>query len=306
MSSSFDRFVIDVPRDEVSSLMKALRFDIRGFGYFLQQDDGQVPAFSIRDYEWVLYTQGNVHLCCEGVTCDTEPGDLVLLEPGKTYSASCFGSDPVHYYYVHFRIEPDYLMETYISAIFGHTPERIVHAGTIPDFAPQFSLLLKDRMHGEPGTLALIHELMMRMSVYMMRRLRSLQESSGAPEVNPRGEDLRMCAQAIAIMRANLGSGLRIQSICEQMGVSMSYLYKLFARVFHQSPSQYLMDERLQCVCHLLTDEGCTVAEAADRLGFASASHLSMQFKKNYGVTPRQWMKNLEPQQASGEEPRKG
>ena len=56
MNRSFDRFIIDVPRDDISALIGAMRFEINGFGYFLQQDDGRVSAFSVKDYEWVLYT----------------------------------------------------------------------------------------------------------------------------------------------------------------------------------------------------------------------------------------------------------
>ena len=91
MNRSFDRFIIDVPRDEISALIGALRFEINGFGYFLQQDDGRVPAFSVKDYEWVLYTQGRVRLTCGELCYEIEPGDLVLLEPGRTYSADCEG-----------------------------------------------------------------------------------------------------------------------------------------------------------------------------------------------------------------------
>lgn len=294
MNRSFDRFIIDVPRDEISALIGALRFEINGFGYFLQQDDGRVPAFSVKDYEWVLYTQGHVRLTCGELCYEIEPGDMVLLEPGRTYSADCEGEEPVHYYYIHFTIQPDYLLEPYLAGIFGTSPQRLLRAGTLPDFAPQFNLLLKDRLHGEAGTLALIHEQLVSMSVYMMRRLWNLQASRSAPEavVIPRGEDMRLCSQAIAIMRANLGGSLRVEEICAQMGVSTSSLYKLFMRVFHQSPSQYMMEERLKCACHLLLDEGCTVAQAAEQLGFSSASHLSMQFKRVYGQTPSQWLRS--------------
>lgn len=293
MDNHFDRFIINAPKDEISSLIKALSFEISGFGYYLQQDAGEVPAFSVRDMEWVLYTQGQVSLHCGDIRYEIEPGDMVLLEPGKTYGAQCRGDEPVHYYYIHFGIQPDYLADTYVSSIFGQSQERLLRAGTLPDFAPQFAMLLKDRLHGEMGTMALIDELLVRMSVYMMRRLWSLQASQSNSDsfFIPKGEDMRLCAQAVAIMRANMSGGLRVEKICAQMGVSESFLYKLFARVFHQSPSQYMMEERMKCACHLLLDEGCTVAETAGRLGFSSASHLSMQFKKVYGLTPSRWLK---------------
>lgn len=300
MNESFDRFIIDVPRDEISSLMEAIRFDINGFGYFLQQDDGRVPSFSVRDYEWILYTQGHVKLTCGSLCYDVEPGDMLLLEPNRTYSADCDGPEPVHYYYIHFMVRPDYLLDSYMAGIFGNSPQRLLRAGTIPDFAPHFNLLLKDRLHGEAGTQVLIHELLASMSVFMMRRLWNLQASRNPSDTLtiPRGEDIRLCSQAVSIMRTHLGDGLRVEDICVQMGVSTSFLYKLFVRVFHQSPSQYMMEERLKYVCHLLLDEGCTVAQAAEKLGFSSASHMSMQFKRIYGQTPSQWLKNRREKKA--------
>lgn len=293
MDRDFKRFVIRVPEDEISQMMDNMRFDIHGFGYFLQQEDDLVSSFQIDDLEWIYYTQGEAVLSWDQHRCRVHPGDLILLEPGKTYSASCTGKEPLHYYYIHFSAEPDYLQETYMSSIFGHSSNRLIRSGSLPDFQPSFSALLKDRLRGEPGTKVLIHSLLVHMSVVLMRRLWSLQSEQEDiyPLAMPHTEDMRLCAQAVTIMRSNLQQNIRIDEICAQMGVSTSFLYKLFMRIFHQSPSRYMLEEKMKFVCHKIREEGVPIAAAAEQLGFSSASYLSQQFKKVYGITPSKWLK---------------
>lgn len=294
MKSDFHHFVIGVPEDDISRFIRSLRFDIHGFGYYLQQDAGCVPAFHVNDLEWLYCTQGSSLIRCDEQYDELAPGDLVLLEPGRTYSAQCTGEEPLFYYYIHFNVRPDYLEETYVRRIFGGFPERRIRAGTLPDYRVPFSLLLQDRLRGEAGIFSLTDALLIQLSVHLLRRawhLQSAQEDASFLAV-PRTESLRICAQAVELIGAQMDGSLRLEDLCAQLGVSESYLYKLFMRVFHQSPSQYIMGERLKRACHLLSEQGATVAAAAEQLGFSSPGHLSRQFKKAYGVTPSQWLQS--------------
>ena len=287
MGENFQHFVIAAPQDEISRFMAGITFQINGFGYYLQQDAGIVPRFFTPDLEWIYCTKGESVIATEGQEYALKPGMLALLEPEKAYSARCTGKEPLHYYYIHFDLQPAYLKDAYIQRIFGDAAQRCIHADAIPNYSNAFASLLQDRVRGEMGMTALLYAQLITLSVQLMRiawRTRCELEESTEPAVMD--EDARMAAKAVKIMREE--RLWQIGEICKRLNVSSSYLYKLFMRAFHQSPSEFMMQERLRRARYLMTEKGYTVASAAEELGFSSASHLSRQCKQVYGLSPSQ------------------
>lgn len=287
MAENFQHFVIAAPQDEISRFMAGITFQINGFGYYLQQDAGIVPRFFTPDLEWIYCTKGESVIASEGQEYAFKPGMLALLEPERAYSARCTGKEPMHYYYIHFDLQPAYLKDAYVKRIFGESSQRWFHADAIPNYSHVFAALLQDRVRGEMGTTALLYAQLMALSVQLMRiawHMRSdLEESAEAEAMD---EDARMAAKAVKIMREE--RLWQIGEICKRLNVSSSYLYKLFMRAYHQSPSEFMMQERLRRARYLMTEKGYTVASAAEALGFSSASHLSRQCKRVYGLSPSQ------------------
>lgn len=287
MAEDFQRFVIAAPQDEISMFISSLRFQINGFGYYLQQDAGIVPRFCTPDLEWIYCTKGESVLAVDDTEYALKPGMLALLEPGRAYSARCTGKDAMHYYYIHFDLQPAYLKEAYIQRIFGDSARRCFYADTIPNYSSALESLLQDRVRGEMGMAALLYAQLMTISVQLMRiTWRTRLEMEEQSTLSSCDQDARMAAQAVKVMREE--RLWQIGEICKRLNVSSSYLYKLFMRAFHQSPSEFIMQERLRRARYLMSEKGYTVASAAEELGFSSASHLSRQCKRVYGLSPTQ------------------
>lgn len=69
-------------------------------------------------------------------------------------------------------------------------------------------------------------------------------------------------------------------------GVSRSSLAALFRRIVGVSPMAYLARWRLLLAARVLRDEGLSVREAADRVGYEADAAFSRAFKRQFGVAP--------------------
>lgn len=86
--------------------------------------------------------------------------------------------------------------------------------------------------------------------------------------------------------------------VAEQLKMSVSAFSRLFRRMTGNTFSETLILVRLGKVCRLLADQDVTIAEACYQSGFRNLSIFNRHFKRRYGLTPRQWRKQCEPQAA--------
>lgn len=93
-----------------------------------------------------------------------------------------------------------------------------------------------------------------------------------------------------------MGRGVRenytLQDLAMQCNISVSYMKDLFARYAGVSPKAYYSKLRCEEAVRLL-EQGLTVQEVAEEMGFSSASYFSEFFKKQKGIPPARFMRSL-------------
>jgi AraC-like DNA-binding protein len=77
-----------------------------------------------------------------------------------------------------------------------------------------------------------------------------------------------------------------LETVSEAMGMPYETFRKRFAGHVGVSPGRYRARHVMRRACGLLGEQGLTVQETADQLGFADAFHFSRQFKRAIGVSP--------------------
>ena len=72
------------------------------------------------------------------------------------------------------------------------------------------------------------------------------------------------------------------------IGKSKSQLSYLFYKYTQCRPIDFLIDYRINVAAKLLREQGCTVTQAADAVGYGDPLHFSRLFKKRTGYAPSQ------------------
>ncbi|WP_281615952.1 AraC family transcriptional regulator [Flammeovirga sp. SubArs3] len=99
--------------------------------------------------------------------------------------------------------------------------------------------------------------------------------------------------KAQEIIRNSLHEQLNIASITKQIGMSESRLRFLFKKVFDSTIHNYHIQLRLDEAKRMLKEKEKTNTAIAMDLGFSSASHFSMVFKKHFNITPKEYRNQL-------------
>ena len=285
MEKGLFRFLQRVTSDDAGDFLSRISFAPSSYGLFRQEDGkaSMVDDFSTPDFDLVYMAAGTSRITSEEGVYTVQRGGFFLIEPFKLYSAQCLPGANVSYYYAHFDIEPGFLRGAYLRAVTGGGIP-LFEPGELPDFFESFSAM--DGERGKLGFTAVLQSYLKIVSAYMMRARQSLlerQRSVGKPASD---SDLSLLAQALEYVDEHATEPINLEKLSVAMGVSYSSLYKLFMRILHEPPSKYIMRRKLAAADRLLRQSGCTVTEAAGRLGFSSASHLSSQFKKYLGHSP--------------------
>ena len=97
----------------------------------------------------------------------------------------------------------------------------------------------------------------------------------------------------VVYMEENLHRTIRIQELAGLVYLSPRQYDRVFKEVYGVSPSHYLAQLRLNRACQLMADASFPLGEIWERCGFTDNPFFYRQFKKEFGITPKQYRARL-------------
>ncbi|MDQ8208683.1 AraC family transcriptional regulator [Coraliomargarita sp. SDUM461003] len=95
-------------------------------------------------------------------------------------------------------------------------------------------------------------------------------------------------ARCIEYLSTRLNQAVSIQEMAAQVGMSRAVFHRKFKQATSLSPIQFIKSMRLNTAAMKIAT-GMNVTEAAMEVGYVSSSQFSREFKRMYGLSPRQW-----------------
>lgn len=99
------------------------------------------------------------------------------------------------------------------------------------------------------------------------------------------GQDHRM-VRAVKLLSDHFAQPLRVETVADQVGMSVSSFHAHFKAATNMSPVQFQKQLRLQEAQRLMLSEGVDAGQAAYRVGYEDQSHFSRDYKRQYGEPP--------------------
>lgn len=87
-------------------------------------------------------------------------------------------------------------------------------------------------------------------------------------------------------MEQHIGRPLPLEELAHKLDLSARQLERLFKAETGKSPQTFAKQVRLRTAAWLLTSSDRGVADIAFSCGFADASHLGREFRKQFGMPP--------------------
>jgi two-component system, response regulator YesN len=86
---------------------------------------------------------------------------------------------------------------------------------------------------------------------------------------------------------------LSLESIADRIGISASYVGKLFKQFTSNTISDYITQTRLEASKKLLASSDYSIDRITEKIGLTYSNYFYKIFKKTYGITPSEYKKGL-------------
>lgn len=133
-----------------------------------------------------------------------------------------------------------------------------------------------DDVHTEEEVRRLHDEMVMDYAKKMRKLFRSGADS----------KHINSCKEYIY---SHIKDRITIEDIADALGVSASYLSRLFKKEVGISVSAYIRRQKIDIAKNLLRFSDYSTIEIANRLSFSSQSHFIQQFREVEGMTPKKF-----------------
>lgn len=97
----------------------------------------------------------------------------------------------------------------------------------------------------------------------------------------------------ITYINQNISEDISIKALADECYLSTSHFRAVFREITGFSPKNYICRQRLKKVALLLKTTTSTINQIANDLHYSSPYQLSREFKKTYGISPKDYRKNF-------------
>lgn len=105
--------------------------------------------------------------------------------------------------------------------------------------------------------------------------------------------DQRLLKKAIEVIEHNLSDPLfSVEKMSEEMGMSRTNMHRKLKAITGFPPSELIRNIRLRKAALLLRNETDSISQISFAVGFEEHSYFSKAFKKQYGVTPSDYLQS--------------
>ena len=93
--------------------------------------------------------------------------------------------------------------------------------------------------------------------------------------------------RALEYIHENLSEHLTLEKLVQHTGISGATLHRQFRKHLQTSPISYYLDQKMEKAMNLLRHHIYSVKEIAAEMKYSSPQYFATEFKKKYGVPPR-------------------
>lgn len=252
-----------------------------------------IPSHShgYQSYEihYILHGQGKVVI--DGILYSVEPGTLYVAGPHITHAQIPKTSDPMVDFCIYLQLEDTFGIPSYsLGTLFSSRSFWI--GGNIQQLEPLLTQLLKELEQRRLGYTILVESLLQQIIVCI---LRNYDTPSAAPS-HPFSEAPLSDARAFIIEEAFLYeyATLTLEQLARKLGLCERQTQRMLLHYYGKTFREKRNEARMSAAAVLLGYTRQSISSIAEELGYTTAEHFTGAFKKEFGVSPKEYRKNRE------------
>lgn len=235
------------------------------------------------DYQIIYIASGKGQFFFGGEEQIIPAGNMIIFRPKEEQRYYYYGEDHTEVYWVHFTgSNVKNILRSYGIA----DDIRVIHTGTSLEFKNIFLKMIQElKMEKDNYEEAALLQLK-----YLFILLNRLLNAK------PRNKNAGLMEEmnvAVKYFHQNYNKPLSIEEYAVTHNMSVSWFIRNFKEYSGSTPAQYLLSLRISNAQTLLESTDYSVSEISEIVGYENALYFSRIFKKQNGVSPQQYRKNL-------------
>ena len=236
-------------------------------------------------WELSIITSGKGTIYTNGVGTEVREGDIYIslnLERHKIISDNDF---PLKYDFFAFTITNDEFKKELLSIenVLRNPNNRIIRNDTIKML---FQSALAETSLDRYGAEKYIDMLFSQIIIQLIRTLK--KQNVGYSSLPSKNEEL--CYQIMHYINTHLSSISSLETLSEIFNYDYKYLSNIFTKTTKQTLSNYVRVKRLERACTLLKEGKYSLTQISEKLHYSSLYSFSKAFKKQYGISPKNYI----------------
>lgn len=258
---------------EIPEIVSCGVFDSRlRFGNMEETKNRKV---SIYEFELPIDKTGTSHI--NDVAYPLDAGLVLCAKPGQIRHSLL----PIRAYFIHLLVR-----DSYTKSILNKLPD-VFRPTQRKKYEEIFTTIIYAKQTPSTQNTLLCHAKLFELLSLLVQETEHLQKNaklSGASE--------RVIEAAIDYINAHYLEDIELGDIAAHVHLTKIYFHNLFKSATGVTTHQYILSKRMERAKKQLVS--CeNIAEVASRCGFGSQSYFNYVFKKETGLTPKQYKKNL-------------
>lgn len=236
------------------------------------------------DYQILYIASGKGHFYFNGTEEIVSAGNMVIYRPKEEQRYYYYGVDHTEVYWVHFTgRDVKNILRKYGIPDDAH----VIHTGTSLDFKKIFLEIIQE--------LKLCKEDYEELTVNHLRHLLILIHR--IINAKPKGKSSLLMEEmdrSVRYFHQNYSKVISIEDYAAEQHMSVSWFIRNFKEYTGSTPAQYILSLRISNAQTLLENTNYNVTEIAEIVGYDNPLYFSRIFKKQSGVSPSEFRKQLQ------------
>ena len=214
-----------------------------------------------------------------------EPNLIICAKPGQIRHTKF----PFRCYYIHLMVD-----EGMLSNALSALPDFM----TVSDPTPYVEIFTQLRAlfdSPEQADAIKLHSLVLDLTYRLSIGAREYRQRTVASRKRH-----KTIEAAIKYINENLSSDLSLDTVSQALSFSPIHFHNFFKSATGKTLRDYVEGSRIKKAAELLLTTELTLTDIATRCGFSSQSYFSFVFKRRMGITPREYVRQINAQYEQG------
>ena len=260
-------------------------FDLLQIGTAYCKPQAEVEKHAHDKYfELTAVLSGGGEVFANNVSVPVGKGDIFVSFPYDTHAIKA-GAMGMDYKFVSFYLKDELLLSEFerLAILYGTPCDRVVRNETLSTSI--MGAISETLMPGDYHD-SYLEAVFTQLLLGLLRTFKNQSAKGAVP-----GKREQLCYQVMDYINTHIYSIRSLKELSEHFRYDYAYLSKIFTKTTSKSISEYYSFRRLETARELIGEGGRSISDIAEMLGYSSIYPFSKAFKRQYGVSPREYKK---------------